>query len=190
MWKHGSYVRKGGIYDHGEWIENLIILRYLCPVCLCTVSILPDFLTPGKHYSLGEISRVLHLYFVACVKVHLIYQSLLSASESTLRSWIRDWDFNHKYLLLKGLLESGISTAEEIASRMNQSDNTRKVAFDLCALYSMGKGGLKCRKVNCGEYVLETEHRVCKKQRCREILRHVQERLWGLSPPKWLFRNI
>lgn len=188
MWCNGWYLRwVYGTKDGGD--ERVKILRYKCCFCGHTVGVLPEFLAPYKRYSLWEISRIFYLYFIICVNVHLICASLLSASESAVRGWIRDWDLTHKYMLLKGFAESGIATAREIASQMRHTCDSREAAFTLCVEYVFAEEKLRCRSLDCGEYVFKGDYRECVIQRCREILPRIQMKLQGLSPPVWLFRN-
>jgi hypothetical protein len=149
------------------------------------VGILPEFLTPYKRYTLREISRVFYLRFVFGMSFFLIYRSLLSAAVSTIRSWIRDWAYTIKHLILKGFVEAGIISGDE---RPPGSD-TLEWAFIMCERYSQ-REGVCCIAVNCEKYVSGEDYEICEHQRCRGILPTAQLRLQGLSPPLWPLRNI
>jgi hypothetical protein len=178
---HGWYLRWA--YESGSDWEQIKILRYLCPACEQTVGILPEFLTPYKRYTLREISRVFYLRFVFGMSLCLIYRSLLSATVSTIRGWIRDWAYAIKHLILKGFVEAGIISEDE----RPPGGDSQEWAFVMCERYVF-KGSLRCVAVNCGEYI-EKGHTPCELQRCREILPSAQLRLQDLSPPLWPLRN-
>jgi len=108
---HGTYSRF--VYDRDLDWQEIGILRYYCPGCGKTVSILPEFLTPCKRYSLEEISRVFYLHFVLEMSLCLIFRSLLSATLSTICGWVKSWSSSCGHLVLKGFVEAGITSSGE-----------------------------------------------------------------------------
>ena len=180
---HGTYSRF--VYDRDLDWQEIGILRYYCPGCGKTVSILPEFLTPCKRYSLEEISRVFYLHFVLEMSLCLIFRSLLSATLSTICGWVKSWSSSCGHLVLKGFVEAGITSSGEHFP----GGDCGQWAFAACDRYVF-PGGLCCVTTNCGEYVLPEESELCEHRQCREILPKVQLRLQGLSPPLWPLRHL
>ena len=179
---HGSYTRS--VYEHGPGWLNVKILRYLCTDCGHTVSMLPEFLTPYKRYSLREISRTFHMVFVRKSSLGEVCRSLLSAVMSTILGWISDWSRTCRHLILKGFGEAGILPP----GAQFPGGDPREWAFSVCEQHVFA-GALQCDPGNCGEYAPPGDRSPCGNQRCREILPVVQLRLQGLSPPLWPLRN-
>src|SRR3990170_1617307 len=57
---HGSYPRS--VCDHNEALA-IRVKRFLCTMCRHTISLLPSFCVPYRHYLAGVIQRVLDLRF-------------------------------------------------------------------------------------------------------------------------------
>lgn len=179
---HGSYTR--WVYDDGIDWEQVQILRYLCAGCGHTVSMLPEFLTPYKRYSLMEISCAFHMVFVIGLSLRVVYRRLLSAVASTISGWIRAWSRTCRHLILKGFGEAGMLPPGESFS----GGDPREWAFSVCELHVFA-GALPCGTGNCGKYASPGDRSPCENQGCREILPQIQLRLQGLSPPLWPLRN-
>ena len=79
MKHHDQYAR--GIKETGE---KILINRLICPICRCTIAVLPDFLLPYKQYSANEIEAVL----IDAETIN-VYGIETKASVYTVRRWIK-----------------------------------------------------------------------------------------------------
>lgn len=89
--KHGTYSR--GIYDFDLGHVEIEILRYYCPACGRTVSILPDFAAPHKYYSSFVISICLYLLFCCEAGIRDIARRF-GLFRSVISYWLRQFHFN------------------------------------------------------------------------------------------------
>lgn len=84
---HGSYPRNAVDTSHSIPIR---IKRFLCPVCGKTVSVLPTFCLPHRHYQAATIQAVLDLRLAARASWSAIRQYLLPSDLPT-RTTCREW---------------------------------------------------------------------------------------------------
>lgn len=65
VWCHGNYTRQSDRKDLGEPCHNPVpILRYFCPECRCTCSVLPECIPPRSWY-LWKVRQVIFLLLLA-----------------------------------------------------------------------------------------------------------------------------
>lgn len=91
LWGHGSYARQ--VCDH-EQVFAIRIKRLLCTACQHTVSLLPSFCLPFRHYQTACIQRVLSLRFGADYSWRAIGQHFNPSdlpTQTTCREWV--WAF-------------------------------------------------------------------------------------------------
>ncbi len=89
LWGHGSYVRK--VCDHQQELA-IRVKRLLCSVCRHTVSLLPCFCLPFRHYQAASIQSVLSLRFGAAASWSAIRQRFAPSDLpvlSTCRAWVQ-----------------------------------------------------------------------------------------------------
>lgn len=85
---HGSYPRKAIDPSHSIPIR---IKRFLCPVCGKTLSVLPTFCLPHRHYQAATIQKVLDLRFAAQASWSVIRRRFLPSdlpTQTTCREWV------------------------------------------------------------------------------------------------------
>ena len=86
---HGSYPRTA--VDHRQAIE-IRVKRFLCAACRRTISILPSFCLPFRHYQTSTIQRVLDLRFEGSASWSAIRQCFQPSDLPTLttcREWVK-----------------------------------------------------------------------------------------------------
>ncbi len=84
---HGSYPRNAVDPQHSIPIR---IKRFLCPVCGRTVSVLPTFCLPHRHYQAAIIQTLLDLRLTAWASWSAIRQRFLPSDLPT-RTTCREW---------------------------------------------------------------------------------------------------
>ena len=97
IWGHGCYTRKADRKDLGEACLNPVpILRFYCPECRCTCSVLPECIPPRSWY-LWEVRQVIFLLLLAG---NSIGRTLASNGSRASRTTIKRWwlRFNHSFL--------------------------------------------------------------------------------------------
>ncbi len=85
---HGSYLRNA--VDHRQAV-SIRVKRFLCGVCQKTVSVLPTFCLPWRHYQTATIQTVLDLRFSAQASWSAIRQRFLPSdlpTQTTCREWV------------------------------------------------------------------------------------------------------
>ena len=85
---HGSYPRAA--VDHLQAI-SIRVKRFLCGVCRKTVSVLPTFCLPWRHYQASTIQTVLNLRIVGQASWSAIRQRFRPAdlpTQTTCREWV------------------------------------------------------------------------------------------------------
>lgn len=100
---HGSYCRNAVDPEHSIPIR---IKRFFCPVCHKTVSVLPTFCLPWRHYQSATIQSVLGLRFVAQGSWSVIRRRFWPSDLPTLttcREWV-DAFVRHATVYLRQLL--------------------------------------------------------------------------------------
>ncbi len=86
---HGSYPRHA--VDHLQQTIPIRVKRFLCASCQKTISLLPSFCLPWRHYQTSTIQAVLDWHFVGQMSWSLIQRRLGPAdlpAFSTLRAWV------------------------------------------------------------------------------------------------------
>src|SRR3990172_3189868 len=85
---HGSYPRS--VCDHNEALA-IRVKRFLCTMCRHTISLLPSFCLPYRHYLAGVIQRVLDLRFQKQASWAIIRRHFAPCELpvlSTCRAWV------------------------------------------------------------------------------------------------------
>lgn len=85
---HGSYPRTA--IDHRQAIP-IRVKRFFCPACRKTISVLPSFCLPWRHYQAVSIQTVLDLRFTAQASWATIRQGFLPSdlpTQTTCREWV------------------------------------------------------------------------------------------------------
>ena len=89
---HGSYPRSA--VDHLQKAIPIRVRRFRCATCQKTVSLLPSFCLPWRHYQTATIQAVLDWRFVAQASWKTLQKQFSSAGLpvfSTLRAWARTY---------------------------------------------------------------------------------------------------
>jgi hypothetical protein len=94
LWSHGFYTRKAkGEKDHGS---PVLIPRFICPNCLLTCSVLPEYIPPKRWYHWAIQEVVLRLFLSGSTysdvldslcRVYVNRQDFVEPSVSTLHRW-------------------------------------------------------------------------------------------------------
>jgi hypothetical protein len=179
---HGSYLRQ--IYDAlcgDPWIG---VHRFKSP---ChgdmTVSVLPEFATPHKRYSLRVISLALFLHFFLGFSVARVRLGLLEPSFSAIRQWRRDWLFNTPNLLQDGLPAIGVTGVPTGASRSRAEFGGE--AFRLCVDHFFPSAA--SFQVAGWDRFADVSERIV--DLGREVLPRFQSSLRRAFPSLWPFRE-
>ena len=90
--KHGTYSRN--ICDLHLAPVMIAILRYYCPACGLTVSILPSFCLPRKQYSAGVISLCLQLVLSCEVSLRRISIAYPLVNRILAGVWLKQWSLS------------------------------------------------------------------------------------------------
>lgn len=101
---HGSYPR--GAVDHRQAIP-IRVKRFLCGACRKTISILPSFCLPWRHYQAATIQRVLDLRILGQASWSAIGRSFLPSdlpTSTTCREWVGAFA-QHSETYLQGLVQ-------------------------------------------------------------------------------------
>jgi len=86
LWRHGHYDRKADRQGTAEESLNPIsILRFFCPHCRKTQSVLPECIPPRRWY-LWEVQQVVFLLLLAGKSIYAIAQEV-TPSRSTIKRW-------------------------------------------------------------------------------------------------------
>lgn len=88
IWCHGCYTRKPDRMDLGEPSLNPVpILRFFCPECRSTCSVLPECIPPRSWY-LWEVRQVIFLLLLAGESIgRTIASNGSRASRTTIKRW-------------------------------------------------------------------------------------------------------
>ena len=100
---HGSYPRTA--VDHRQAIE-IRVKRFLCAACRKTVSVLPTFCLPWRHYQSATIQTVLGLRFSAEASwsaIRCCFQPSDLPTRTTCREWVKAFA-QHSDLYLQHLV--------------------------------------------------------------------------------------
>ncbi len=132
LWGHGSYSRKA--CDHLQAIV-IRVKRFLCSACRHTLSLLPCFCLPFRHYQVATIQSVLSLRFEVEASWAAIRQRFAPAELpvlTTCRAWVQAFSDNSEpYLahllrqlaqwqLAPGKLELAVATIASAGSKPKQ----------------------------------------------------------------------
>lgn len=86
LWIHGSYERQADYENTGNHSLNPVpILRFYCPACHSTCSVLPECIPPNRHYpwSIQQVVCLLLLNGITAYKAH----NSVRPSPWTIRRW-------------------------------------------------------------------------------------------------------
>ena len=99
IWCHGCYTRKPAGKDLDQPSLNPIpILRFYCPECRCTCSVLPECIPPRSWY-LWEVRQVVFLLLLAGNSISRTHASNGSlATRATITRWWRSFNINSCFL--------------------------------------------------------------------------------------------
>lgn len=88
LWFHGSYSRKAD-YEHAypDSLNPITILRFYCPCCHATCSVLPECIPPRRHY-LWKLQEVVLLLLMNGLSYRKVSQQVLP-SRWTISRWVR-----------------------------------------------------------------------------------------------------
>ena len=144
-------------------LVTIEILRYYCPRCGCTVSILPDFLFPHKRYSSMLISNCLYLLFSCEKSIHSIHNRYNKLSRYLIYTWVRQWWYNSRNILMVlgdyfDLTVQPIEVSECVKSSYITSESLR--AFLGCCDLILG-GEIEVCDGNCDATGSPCDHRTC-----------------------------
>jgi hypothetical protein len=93
VWNHGYYTRKPAGKDLDQPSLNPVrILRFYCPECHCTCSVLPECIPPRSRY-LWEVRQIVFLLLLAgnsISRTHAANGSL--ATRATITRWWRSFN--------------------------------------------------------------------------------------------------
>ena len=89
MIKHSIYKRQ--LKDVDRDYKNIPIQRFLCKACGRTVSFLPSFAVPYKHYSGQIIHNYLREIILSFRSIHSVYQQHYIVGYSTALSWTQQY---------------------------------------------------------------------------------------------------
>lgn len=108
---NNCYFRHPVIKDGQEIDMGIPVLRFLCKKCGKTVSCLPSFATPFKHYSSDSICACLH-------EIHHLGESVQNISTDnraipvrTIMEWKGQWALNTPLLFQDGLTALGFTSS-------------------------------------------------------------------------------
>lgn len=105
----GSYLRVSCIDEHGN-CNPLHIKRFRCKCCGKTISYLPSFLVPRKHF----IASVVEDYFLVILyhqlSIHQAWKKRYNACEKTLRIWLGQFRGNFNTLKQELFKRTGIDS--------------------------------------------------------------------------------
>ena len=169
--KHTPYFRD--VIDEACQLR-IRIFRYRCKPCGRTVSFLPSFAVPRKHYSSKVICGYLHSLFILGLSIRGVYDFYLSAARSTIQGWIHQWHQNRVCFFQDGLQRLKVERASLTKALKSQSPS---ITDEAIAAYR-----------SCCAFVLGG---VCIPQepyRCTCVFSCVQVALSRQYPPLGLFR--
>ena len=102
--------------------KNIPIQRFLCKACGRTVSFLPSFAVPYKHYSGQIIHNYLREIILSFRSIHSVYQQHYIVGYSTALSWTQQFYSNCTALYQDGLRRLGIDNLSK-AFDFHESDS-------------------------------------------------------------------
>ena len=112
--RHGTYPRKG-IDADGE-VRDLQVFRFLCKNEKCdvsTISYLPSFLVPHKHYQAYVIEELFLLILYRGISAQQAYRQKLNACLKTIYIWLGQYRRQLVILRQDGFKRSGIPPPED-----------------------------------------------------------------------------
>ena len=180
--KHGTYLR--AVCDLQPAPILIKILRYYCPKCGVTVSILPSFCIPHKRYSAGVISCCLQLV-LACTMSLKAVSKAYPVSRVLAGVWLKQWSLSATGIisLLRNNFDFHTATME-VCTGHNSHNITPK---SLEAFFGSSDFVLNDELVRCHGKCGLPGTVECEKRECSGILKALQERFSTLSFPVRLF---
>lgn len=181
--KHGTCPR----YVCDLFLVPVIIklLRYYCPGCGHTVSILPSFCIPRKQYSAGVISLCLQLILACAVSLRQVNRAYPLISRVLAGVWLKQWSFSGNGVL--SVLRNSFGFKPQSAD-MRAGHNSRYIT----------PGSLEAFFISC-DFACEDEINIChgecdisntvkcERRMCAGILKSLQEKFAALPFPVRLF---
>jgi len=165
----------------------IVVLRYYCPGCRRTVSVLPDFCVPWKRYGAMFIGRVLQLVFVCEQSFRSAGGRFGSSCRIMAGVWARQWSSRASALVT--VLQNSFNVKRlpcfnDLYDRPGLGVTKVGVeAFMLCSDLALGRELVGCDG-KCGP----RGHGACSEDgACRGILPGLQAALAGLPFEVGLF---
>lgn len=180
--KHGTYSR----HVCGLFLAPVLImvLRYYCPNCGKTVSVLPSFCIPHKRYSAGVVSCCLQLV-LACTMSLKAVSKAYPVSRVLAGVWLKQWSLsaNNIISILYNNFDFNTTTAEVCTGHNSGYITPGSLeAFFGSSDFVLGHELVSCHG-KCGiPGIVE-----CEKRECSGIIQALQERFAGLPFPVQLF---
>ena len=106
------YFRPWVIVDDKKVDKSIPILRFICKMCNKTISILPSFAVPFKHYSSDSICACLHEIYHSEHPLERISADDRAIPATTIREWKQHWTYHTALLFQDGLGALGLSAAQ------------------------------------------------------------------------------
>jgi len=106
------YFRPWVIVDGEKVDKSIPILRFLCKKCNKTISILPSFAVPFKHYSSDSICACLHEIYHLEHSLERISADDRAIPATTIREWKEHWTYHTALLFQDGLGSLGLTAAQ------------------------------------------------------------------------------
>jgi len=103
------YFRPRVIEDGKKVDKSIPVLRFICKKCDKTISILPSFAIPFKHYSSDSICACLHEVYHLDHSLERISADDRAIPVRTIREWKEHWTYHTALLFQDGLGSLGLT---------------------------------------------------------------------------------
>ncbi len=183
-------LRKHGIYS--RYVCSLLcdpilinVLRFYCPGCRHTVSVLPSFCLPNKRYSASAVSCCLQLLLACEVSLRALNKAYPAVSRVLAGVWLKQWNFSSTGIIssLRNTFDF-ITKSAEVCTGHKSSYIT---AVSLEAFYGVSDFALGYELVNCHVACGIASAVNCQQRDCNDILKVLQERFTVITPSVRLF---
>ena len=181
--KHGTYPRNVCDLQFPPVLIN--ILRYYCPGCGGTVSILPSFCLPRKQHSAGVVSLCLQLVLACGVSLRNVNRAYPGLSRVLAGVWLKQWSLSSNGII--SVLRHQFGFAPQVADVCVGHNSSYITPVGLQAFF------ISCDLV-CGDDIIFCHGRCgnphtvkCDHRACAGILKGLQEEFSSLPFPVRLF---
>jgi len=170
--KHGTYSR----YVYGLFCDSIEIkvVRFYCPGCRRTVSILPSFCLPHKRFSAAAVSCCLQLILACTMSLRAVSKAYPTVSRVLAGIWVKQWSFSASGIIsvLRNNFGFDTTTADVCVGH-----NSRYItSTSLEAFFGSSDFVLGHELVDCHGQCDITGRVICEKCECHGILQALQER--------------